>query len=77
MGRNVYCRICAVDLEVVGAVYHNACWTNFKREDALLTLGRAPSDEISKAMEIIYNYLEGSNARLPVLFERTARIGDK
>ena len=53
-------RISSVDLKCVGAVYHRACWIKFKKGKTFTTPGRAPSDDISQAMEIIYDFMEES-----------------
>lgn len=62
-GRQVLSRICTVDLEREGAVYHFSCWVKFYREEegSSTQFGRKPSTEINQAMQEIYQYMEDSD----------------
>jgi hypothetical protein len=56
-GRQVFSRIYTVKLKDVRPKYHYGCWKSFMRESSN-SVGRPQDNDLCKAMEVIYSYLE-------------------
>lgn len=62
-GRQVFSRVCSVNVEEVRPKYHYVCWKKFMCENPASTFmpGRPKDNSISQAMEFVYSYMEQSD----------------